>query len=70
MSINYVKQSKSHNYVVCGSSKLLPSASLSKEKRMITVLFSSQSWLKMLLQRPGRQPLPKAASCSYYYYHK
>lgn len=31
MSINYVKQSRSHNYIVCGSSKLLPSVSLSKE---------------------------------------
>lgn len=54
MSINYVKQSKSHNYVVCGSSKLLPSVFLSKEKRVITVLFSLRLWFKTLLQRPGR----------------
>ena len=70
MSINYAKQSKSHNYIIRGSSKLLPSVSLSKAKRVITVLFPLQSRVKMLLQRPGRQALPKAASCSYCYYHE
>lgn len=32
MSINYIKQSKSHHCVVCGSSKLPPSVSLSEGK--------------------------------------
>lgn len=59
MSINYVKQSKSHYNTVCGSSKLLPSVSLSKEKGWLVSCYHHSHGLRCFYWEQDNSPCPK-----------
>lgn len=59
MNVNYVKQSKSPNYIVCGSSKPLLSVFLSKNRGWLLSCFHCSCRLRCFCEEQGSSPCPK-----------